>query len=139
MANATFNKFYNFGLAMGKKEHDLNSDTIKVYLSNATPSAENDADKSDLAEISGGNGYTAGGDDIQNSYTRSGGTSTLTGVDVTFTASGGSIGPFRYVVLYNDTHSSDGLIGWWDYGFSLTLTDGQSLLVDFGTSILTVT
>ena len=134
---ASFNKFQDFVEALGKKEHDLASDTLKVYLSNATPSASADADKADLAEISTGNGYT-GGVDIQNGWTETGGTGTLTGTDLTITASGGSVGPFQYVVLFNDTHSTDGLIGWWDYGSPLTLSDGDSFTVDFGASVLTI-
>ena len=52
--------------------------------------------------------------------------------DVTFTASGGSIAAFRYAVIYNDTPASpaDPLIGWWDYGAEVTITDGNSFLVD---------
>jgi hypothetical protein len=51
--------------------------------------------------------------------------------DVTFTASGGSIATFRYVVLYNDTATNDELIGWYDYGTTLTVTLGNSFTVDF--------
>jgi len=59
---------------------------------------------------------------------------------VTWTASGGSIGPFRYVVLYNDTQTSpaDPLIAWWDYGSAVTLADGESFVVDFAASVLTI-
>nr|NIV10979.1 hypothetical protein [Fodinibius sp.] len=42
-----------------------------------------------------------------------------------------------FVVLYNDTHASDALIGWWDYGSAITLQDGETFTVDFGTEILT--
>lgn len=135
---AAFNKFQDFVEALGLGEHNLNTDTLKVYLSNATPSASADADKADLAEITAGNGYTAGGEDSTNVWTESSGTGTLAGTDITWTASGGSIGPFRYAVLYNDTHSTDGLIGWWDYGSSITLNDGEQFTVDFGASILTI-
>ena len=137
-----FNKFEIFSENLSEGVHQLQAagHTLRVYLSNAAPSASGDAVKTDLAEISGGNGYTAGGDDVQNDTSRSGGTTSLTGVDVTFTASGGSIGPFRYVVLYNDTPTSpaDPLIGWWDHGSSITLAEDESFTVDFGSSLLTV-
>lgn len=137
---ASFNKFEAFSEHLAEKVHNLDADTLKVYFTNATPDAAADAVKSDLAEISAGNGYTAGGADVQNATSRSGGTTSVTGVDVTITASGGSIGPFRYVVLYNDTPTSpaDPLIGWWDYGAAVTLADGESFTTDFGASIFTV-
>lgn len=138
---ATFNKFQQFAEDSFNAVHDFRAagHTLNVYLSNATPDAAADAVKTDLAEISTGNGYT-GPEDIQNDYSESGGTGTLTGTDVVITASGGSIGPFRYVVLYNDTPTSpaDPLIGWWDYGSSITLSDGESFTIDFGASILTI-
>lgn len=137
---ATFNKFQDFAEQLGKGIHQLHAagHTLKVYLSNATPSASLDAIKTDLAEITAQNGYPAGGSDIQNDYTEASGTGTMTGVDVTWTASGGSFGPFQYVVLYNDTAASDNLIGWWDYGSAVTVNNGESFTVDFGASILTL-
>jgi hypothetical protein len=137
---ATFNKFQDFAEQLGKGIHQLHAagHTLKIYLSNATPSASLDAVKADLAEISAGNGYTAGGEDTQNDYTESGGTGSCVGTDVTWTASGGTIGPFQYVVLYNDTAASDNLIGWWDYGSALTLNAGESFTTDFGSSMFTV-
>jgi hypothetical protein len=139
---ASFNKFESFVGVLGTGDHHLDSggDTIKVYLSNAAPSASDDNVKADLAEITMTNetNHGAGGGDIQNDYSEAAGVGTLTGTDVVFEASGGTVGPFRYAVLYNDTHGSDALIGWWDYGSEVTLNDGETFTVDFGASILTV-
>ena len=138
---ASFNKFEQFVEDLGNKVHDIfgTNDQLEVYLSNATPSASGDAVKADLAEISYENGYSAP-QDTQNDGTQTSGTLTVTGVDVTVTASGGTVGPFRYVVLQNTTPSSplDPLIGWWDYGSSITLQDGESFTVDFGASLFTI-
>lgn len=139
---AAFNKFNQFVEDLGLGIHDFRAanDVLRVYLSNAVPSASLDLVKADLAEIAGGNGYTTPGADVQNDQSETGGTLTVTGVDVTWTASGGSIGPFQYVVLYNDTPASplDPLIGWWDYASAVTLLTGESFTVDFGASIFTL-
>ena len=130
---AAFNKFNAFVENLSEKVHNLQSDTLKVMLTNTAPNAT-DAVLADLTEISAGNGYTAGGTTAtQSSSAQSSGTYKLVLADVTFTASGGSIGPFRYAVLYNDTPTSpaDPLIGYWDYGTALTLTSGNSFSVDF--------
>lgn len=138
---AAFNKFDSFTteLASGTHNFDAAGDTFKVYLSNTTPLAASHTTKADIAEISAGNGYTAGGEDVQNSVSTSTGTANVNGVDVQWTASSGSIGPFRYVILYNDTDGSDKLVGWWDYGSALTLLDSESFTVDFSANILTIT
>ena len=137
---ASFNKFETFVGDLGLKVHELNADLLKIYLTNAAPDAAADSIKTDLAEITAENDYTAGGDDTQNTYAEASGTGTCVGTDVTWTANGGTIGPFRYVVLYNDTPAGpvDPLIGWWDYGSNLTLNDGESFTTDFGASMFTV-
>lgn len=128
--SATFHKFNSFVEAVAEKAHNLGSDTLKILLTNTAPSAAN-TQKSDLTEIGAGNGYTAGGTQaVQSSSAQTGGIYKLVVNDVTFTASGGSIGPFRYAVLYNDTSAGDLLIGWWDYGSSITLADGEDFVVD---------
>lgn len=139
---AAFNKYQRFAQDLADKVHDLfgTTDTLKVLLSNTAPNAATHAVRADATEISAGNGYTSGGADTQNDSTNTGGTVTVTAVDIVFTAAGGSIGPFRYAILYNDTPTSpaDPLIGWWDYGSSITLADGETFTVDFGASILTI-
>jgi len=61
----------------------------------------------------------------------------MTCVDVTVTATG-TVGPFQYVVLYNDTHASDALALWWDYGSAITLANGETFKADFAASTLTI-
>ncbi len=137
---ASFNKFEPFVEAVAEKKHNLGSDTLKILLTNSAPSAAN-SQKSDLTEISSGNGYLAGGTQaVQSSSAQSGGTYKLVLADVVFTASGGTIGPFRYAVLYNDTAANDELIGWWDYGSNITLQAGETFTVDFDgtTGVLTL-
>lgn len=139
---ATFNKYQQFVEDLGNKVHDLvgTNDTLKIALTNTAPNAATHAVLADITELGAGNGYSAGGTDTQNDGTESGGTLTVTGVDVVFTASGGTIGPFRYAVLYNDTPASpaDPLIGWWDYGSAVTLQIGETFTVDFGASLFTI-
>jgi hypothetical protein len=129
---ATFNKFNSFVEHLAEGVHNLGADTLKVMLTNTAPVATNSV-KANLTEITAGNGYTAGG--TAASITSSGqtsGTYKLVLGDVVITASGGSIGPFRYAVLYNDTPTSpaDPLIGYWDYGSALTLANGESITWD---------
>ncbi len=130
---ATFNIFEQFSEDLAHGVHNLGTDTLKVYLTNAAPSASGDAIKADLAEISSGNGYTGGGHTPSiTSSEQTAGLYKLVLADVTITASGGTIGPFRYAVLYNDTPSSpaDPLIGYWDYGSAITLAIGEFVTVD---------
>jgi hypothetical protein len=131
---ATFNKFQPFVEALAEKVHNLGSDTLKVMLSNTAPSAANGV-KADITEISAGNGYTAGGNTVTiTSSSQTSGTYKLVGDDVTFGPMTGSVGPLRYAVLYNSTPAAGNLIGWWDYGSSITLASGDSFVVDFDPS-----
>jgi len=130
---ATYNKFQDFVEQLLTAIHNFTGagHVFRIYLSNAAPSAAADAVKADLAEIAGGNGYTAGGEDTQNTLAEAAGTATVTGTKVVWTAAGGTIGPFQYVVLYNDTSASDNLVSWWDYGSALTLQIGETFTVKF--------
>lgn len=138
---AVFNRFEKFSEDLTKKVHNLAADTLKVYLSNAAPNVATHTVKADVAEIAAGAGYTAGGASIGNGISRTGAVSSLTASDPVFTAAAGTIGPFRYALLYNDTPTSPAkpLIGYWDYGSSISLLDGESLTVDVvNTGVITV-
>lgn len=130
---AAYNKYQNFVEDLIEGVHDFDAHTFKVMLSNTAPNAGTHTVRADATEISGGNGYTSGGAATSITTSETSGTGKVVGTDVTFTASGGTIGPFRYAQLYNDTPSSpaDPLISWWDYGSSITLQDGETFTVDF--------
>lgn len=126
---ASFNKFNVFVADVANKVHNLGSDTLKIMLSNTAPVATN-AIKSDITEIAAGSGYAAGGTAVTvTSSAQSSGTYKLVGNNVTFTASGGTIATFRYAVLYNSSPANGNLIGWWDYGTTVSVTNGNSFQV----------
>lgn len=130
---ATFNKFQDFSEQLVNGVQNFTTDTFKVALSNVAPVATNTA-LANITQISAGNGYTSGGTATTITVAEATGTTTVSGTQVVFTASGGSIGPFRYVVLYNDTTTTPvnkPLVGWWDYGSSITLADGETFTVKF--------
>lgn len=127
---ATYNKFNSLPEALAEKVHNLGSDTLKVVLTNTAPIASN-TQLSNITQLAGGNGYTTNGTAASiTSSDQSSGTYKLVLADVVFTASG-SMGPFRYAVLYNSTATNGELIGWWDYGSSITLASGETFTVDF--------
>lgn len=129
MAAAT--KFNSFTEALAEKVHNLGSDTLKVALTNTAPAAANTV-LADITQISAGFGYTSGGTAATiSSSAQTAGTYKLTLADVVFTASGGSMGPFQYAVLYNDTATNDELICYWDNGSAVTLADGETFTLDF--------
>ena len=129
---ASYNKFNDFSEQLVNGVHDFDANTFKVALSNSAPTASNTV-LADITQISGTNGYTTGGTATTIAVSETSGTTTVTGTQVVFTASGGSMGPFRYVVLYNDSATSplDALLAWWDYGSSITLADGETFTVKF--------
>lgn len=115
---------------MAEGVHNLGSDTLTVALTNTVPNAADDV-LADLTEISYTN-CSARALTISSSAQTSG-TYKLVIADLVLTASGGTVGAFRYVVIYNDTPTSpaDPLICYFDYGSSITLNDGETLTLDF--------
>jgi len=137
---ATFNKVNDF-VVNAVHNMDLASDSFVVALSNTAPASESSNPTAD------GNGILANVTEIAYTFlssralgfissSQTGGTYTLVLSDVTLTSTGGATGPFRYVYVYDDTVTApnDPLIGYYDYGSSLTLQDGDSLTLDFNPS-----
>jgi len=144
MPASTFTFYQDFKEQLGKGVHDLSTHDLKIALTNAAPNVATHTVLADITQISTGGGYTGGaGGGVAlsgESYTESAGTGTFIATDLVITAAGGSIGPFQYVVLYNNTTTSpvDALIGYLNYGSALTLADTETLTLDFTTSIFTV-
>lgn len=129
---ATFNKFYCFSKDVFEKKHDCSADVFKVALTNTAPTTADTVWSLGVYPApAAALGYTAGGNTITiTSSTQTTGTYKWVLADSTFLAAGGSIGPFRYAVIYNSS-SANRVVGYIDYGSSLTLADTETLLVDF--------
>jgi len=130
---SSFNKIQDYVEQLNKAVHNWSSHTFKALLTNSAPVATNTV-AADLTDIAAGNGYSAGGMTLDTvTLSEASGTAKTTIADEVLTASGGTIGPFRYVAIYNDTAASpaDALVCWYDYGSSITLQDGDTFTLDF--------
>jgi hypothetical protein len=130
MATVTFNKFNDYSEQKNRGVHNWGAHVFKWALTNTAPTAANTV-LADITQIAAGNGYTTGGTTTTAAISETGGTTTVTLTEVVFTASGGSMGTFRYAVLYNDTATSpaDALVGWIDYGAAITLGAGETFTI----------
>lgn len=127
---ATFNKFHSFVEALAEKVHNLGSDTLTVALSNTLPVNTN-TQLSNITQISYTNiqdGTTTGRNLAGVTSAQTSGTYTLDANDLVLTATG-TVPTFRYVVLYNDTATNDELIGWYDYGATVDLLNGETFTI----------
>jgi hypothetical protein len=134
---ATFNKFNAFVEHIAEGVHNLQTGTLTIALTNTAPSASNSV-LADITQIA----YTNLSSRVVtvSSSSQTGGTYSLVCADLVLTQSTTTSAAFRYAVLYNDTPTSpaDPLIGWWDYGSSITLAPGETFTVDFGANVLTL-
>lgn len=132
----TFTFFHEFKNNLANGAIDLDSHTFKAVLTNSAPSAANDDELADITQIANGSGYTTGGVTLASVTWAETGSGTgvwrFSAADFSWTASGGTIGPFRYVVLYDDTATNDKLVGYLDYGTSISVTDGNGFTADIG-------
>lgn len=126
---AAYTKFEAFSEAMVRGNHDFDSNTFKVALTNTVPVASTGSVLADITQITAANGYSSGGTASAVTLSRTGGTTKIFWADVVFTATGGSMATFQYPVFYNSTNL--GLIGYADYGSGLTLSVGSTFTVRF--------
>jgi len=134
---ATYTKFQCFVEDLAEMKHNLASDTLKVAFSNAAnaPSASADVKLADINTVS-----VANLDSVTltvSSSSQTSGTYKLVVADKTMTANG-SVGPFQYVIIYNDTASNKELICFFDYGSEVTLASGDTFKLDFGTELFSL-
>ena len=127
---AAYNKFNRFVRDILEAKHNFASDGFKVMLTDTAPVAGNEV-KGNISEIGAGNGYPAGGNGITITLALVGGVARVSGVNTVFTATGGTIGPFRYAVFHNSTAASQPLVSWWDYGAPVTLQATETFTVSF--------
>ena len=122
---ATYTKFNSLVEAICEKVHNFGSDQLTVALTNSAPSASN-TKLSDITEIS----YTnlSSRDLTTLSSSQTSGVYKLVLQSLTLTASG-AVGPFRYAVIYNNTAGNDEVVAYYDYGSSITLTNGDSFVI----------
>lgn len=127
---ATFNKFNSFVEHLAEGVHNLQTGALTIALTNTLPVAANSV-LADITQISYTNLPTSRLLTVSESA-QSGGLYTLKIADKVLTATG-TVAAFRYVVIYNDTPTSpaDPLIGWYDYGSSIVLNNGDTFTVDF--------
>ena len=137
---ASFVKINDF-VANAVENMDLESDQLVIALSNTAPGSESSNPTADTDGILGNVTQISYSNLSSRNLTttssgQSGGVYKLVLADLTLTASGGSVAAFRYIYIYNDTVSSpaDPLIGYYDYGSSLTLNDGDTFTIDFSPS-----
>jgi hypothetical protein len=130
---ATFVKYNTFIDEVSKGGHNLQTAVFKAALTNTAPTPASDTvwNTTVAPPPAAGSGYTAGGNTLTtSSAATAAGIFKLVLADSVFTAAGGTIGPFRYVILYNSS-ASNKLVGSYDYGSSITLNDTETFTVDF--------
>lgn len=127
---ATFTKFEPFVENLAEGKHNLGSNQLAVALTNTAPT-NTFSTLSQVTEISYAN--CSSRNITTSTSAQTSGTYKLVLADLVLTASG-TVGPFRYVVVYDDTSTSDNLIASYDYGSSITLNNGETFTIDFDAS-----
>jgi len=124
----------HFKYMQSTKKIDFAADSFKAILMNTTFAFNKDTHAT-LADVTASQlatqfGYT------QNDYTLAGVTTTeddtndrfsVSWTNITWTASGGSIGPTGSLIVYDDTTTDDTIVGCIDFGVDYTVTDTSSI------------
>lgn len=132
----SFSKINSFVKNLAEQKIDLSGNGLTIALTNTPHNAAWD-ELADLTQIS----YTNLSSRVctVSSSSQTAGTYKLVLADLTLTASG-AVGPFQYFYLYDDNSTGDKLIGYYDYGSTITLSTGETVTLDFDASngVLTI-
>ena len=130
-------KVHSFVENLAEKQIDLSGANLTIALTNTAHTATWD-ELADLTQVA--YTYCSARVVTVTSSAQTTGTYKLVLEDLTLTASGGAVGPFRYIYLYDDGSTGDKLIGYYDYGSAIELKDSDYLLLDFDASngVLTI-
>ena len=142
---ALYTPFDKFIEAVAEGHHNLGSDEFYIALTNTLPDVATDS----VYDPGGAHpppaadaGYPTGGISIgtNETPTQSGGVYTISpnGAPVVFLASGGSIGPFRYVIVFNKTSPTSLLVGYFDYLINITLPEAGTFVFNCPSGIATL-
>jgi hypothetical protein len=136
---ATFTKLNGFVEQLAKGYHgNMATATFSVALSNTAPGSESTPPTgaettcilANVTQVS----YTnlSSRTITTTSCVQTSGTLSLILVDLVLTASG-AVGPFRYVYIVNtsSTTRTNALVGYYDYGSSISLANGETFTIDF--------
>lgn len=134
----TLQKNYYFTLDCGLQVHKLDTNTLKLAFTDTAPTTATHV----YADITSPLALTNMNTSVAltgTGYTQSTGTSTLAASTWTGTSQTGNFGPFRYVVVYNDSATSKNVIGWYDLASEVTLNgaNGDQITLTFASGILT--
>lgn len=129
-AHVAYQKFNCFTQDVLNKKHNFSTDVFKIMLTNVAPDPANTV-ISNISEIAAHPGYSAGGPIVPVTELAAGGVTTVKGTSLFIAPTSVALGPFRYVVLYNATAAGGPLVGYWDFGVSITLGVAKAFAVIF--------
>ena len=139
----SFNKYYVFVEDVAEKIHNLATDTLRIALASGVNAPSPTCPTlTGVGEILNGNGYTRSGNatTVVTSAQTGGFYKLVLNNPATWTGGPAAMDTFRYAVLYNDTPATKPVIGYWDYGTTVTLNSGETFTVtlDGTAGVLTI-
>jgi hypothetical protein len=137
--SVTLSKNYYLTLDLGSKLINFTSDTLKLAFTDTAPTTATHVYTDIVSPLALTNMATSPAL-TSVTWTQSTGTATLGAATWTGTSQTGNFGPFRYIVIYDDTAASKNILGWYDYGSEVTLNgaNGDQLTITFGSGLLTL-